>query len=42
VIGQGGTTAAGDVGQVLALLAARGLIASRLADAYAPRAISSS
>jgi bifunctional enzyme CysN/CysC len=42
VIGQGATTAAGDVEQVLALLAARGLIASRPADAYARGAISSS
>ena len=42
VIGQGATTAAGDVERVLALLAARGLIASRPADAYARGAISSS
>jgi adenylylsulfate kinase-like enzyme len=42
VIGQGGRTADGDVEQVLVLLAARGLIASRPAEAYAPGAISSS
>jgi bifunctional enzyme CysN/CysC len=42
VIGQGGKTAGGDVEQVLVLLAARGLIASRRTQAYAPGAISSS
>jgi bifunctional enzyme CysN/CysC len=42
VIGRGGKTADGDVAHVLAVLAARGLMASPPADGYAPGAISSS